>query len=146
MKNLLDAGIDNVFFQWINPVGKYSMAINWNGNGWSAFHSLLAPYYCCSAKARAATILMPMLRWRSASARISKGHGYQGLFFREQFWSKKGNLHRRKEKFKKMDRISLLLGSIKCFPTRFQHKIHFRGLPDRVGIINRGGGQGTAWR
>jgi hypothetical protein len=56
----------------------------------------------------------------SASARISKGQGYQG-FLRKRAGSsigKKGQFASYKEKLKKMDRISLLLGSIKCFPIR----------------------------
>jgi hypothetical protein len=39
----------------------------------------------------------------SASARISKGQGYQGFFKgkgREQFWPKKGNLRRTRENLK----------------------------------------------
>jgi hypothetical protein len=33
-----------------------------------------------------------------------------------------------------MDRISLLLGSIKCFPISFNTFRHFRWLPDGAGI------------
>jgi hypothetical protein len=57
----------------------------------------------------------------SASARISKGQGYQGFFKekgKEQFWPKKGNLCRTKKNLKN-GQISLLLGSIKCFPISF---------------------------
>jgi hypothetical protein len=60
-------------------------------------------------------------RHDSASARISKGQGYQG-FLRKRAWSsfdKKGQFASYKEKLEKWDRISLLLGSIKCFPLSF---------------------------
>jgi hypothetical protein len=51
----------------------------------------------------------------SASARISKGQGYQGYKKgREQFWPKRA-ICVVQGKTSKMDRISLLLWSIKCF-------------------------------
>jgi hypothetical protein len=59
----------------------------------------------------------------SVSSRISKGQGYQGfLTLRKRAGSslgpKKGNL-RRTMKNLKNGQISLLLGSINCFPIKF---------------------------
>jgi hypothetical protein len=54
--------------------------------------------------------------------RISKGQGYQG--FISSFSQKRANLKFKTNfKMRKTDRISLLLGSIKCFPISFNiHK------------------------
>jgi hypothetical protein len=57
----------------------------------------------------------------SASARISKGQGYQD-FLRKRAGSslaKKGQFALYKEKMRKTDRISLLSGTIKCFSISF---------------------------
>jgi hypothetical protein len=71
-----------------------------------------------------------MVTLYSVSARISKGQSSVS--------AKKGNLHHSMEKRKKIRktyRISLLLGSIKCFPISFTHLRQFRWLPDGTGII-----------
>jgi hypothetical protein len=54
----------------------------------------------------------------SASARISKGQGYQG-FVRKRAWSSFGQKWAICVVQGKTDRISLLSGSIKCFPITF---------------------------
>jgi hypothetical protein len=55
--------------------------------------------------------------------------------------AKKGNLIRSMEKHQKIRkdyRISLLLGSIKCFPISFTHLLRqFRRLPDAAGMTNK---------
>jgi hypothetical protein len=73
----------------------------------------------------------------SASARISKGQGYQG-FSRKRAGSSFGQKRAICIVQGKTDRISFLLGSIKCFPISFNtfNLRHFRWLPDGAGIIN----------
>jgi hypothetical protein len=64
----------------------------------------------------------------TVSARISKWQGTVS--------AKKGNLRRsteKREKITKTYRISLLLGSIKCFPISFTHIRLIRWLPDGEG-------------
>jgi hypothetical protein len=70
----------------------------------------------------------------SASARISKGQGYQG-FSRKRAGSSFGQKRAICIVQGKTDRISLLFGSIKCFPFSYNTR-HFRLLPDGAGIIN----------
>jgi hypothetical protein len=69
-----------------------------------------------------------------ASARISKGQGYQG-FARKRAGSSFGQKRAICVVQGKTDRISLLLlGSIKCFPFKFlTHLRHFRWLPYGAG-------------
>jgi hypothetical protein len=59
----------------------------------------------------------------SVSSRISKGQGYQGFLTKEkgseQSWPQKRQYLRRTMKNLKNGQISLLLGSIKCFPISF---------------------------
>jgi hypothetical protein len=54
----------------------------------------------------------------SASGRISKGQGYQG-FLRKRAGSSFGKKRAIRVVQGKTDRISLLLGSIKCIPISF---------------------------
>jgi hypothetical protein len=61
----------------------------------------------------------------SASARISKGQGYRGL--RKRAGSSFGQKRAICVVQGKTDRISLLLGSIKCFPISFNSLSHFSG-------------------
>jgi hypothetical protein len=69
----------------------------------------------------------------SASARISKGQGYQG-FLRKRAGSSFGQKRAICVIQGKTSFTSL--GSIKCFPLVLTHLRHFRWLPDGAGIIN----------
>jgi hypothetical protein len=77
--------------------------------------NIVTSYACC---------WVYCMRWErdlSASSRISKGQGYQG-FLRKRAWSSFGQKRAIcvvQWKTWNMDRISLLLGSIKCFPISF---------------------------
>jgi hypothetical protein len=49
---------------------------------------------------------------------ISKGQGYRGFLRkgREKFWTISVAARKNVKKIRKTDRISIILGSIKCFP------------------------------